>query len=556
MDDGNSDNLLTDNDFEQKSSDWDGIDEDITSDCHYSEHSNFNKLIGVEVKQNGYFDRDFENDTEDISPEGGYEVGADETYESIANKFYGNKNLAYYIRQYGSNPENINGPVNATTKVVFSRKYSINQESKIPAGTVVSYQDKKYFTLEDAVIGSDDAATKAIVNLFFTIDETQSEDINIPEGTIVSDENEVHKFITTKVGKISSGYTLSESIPAVAIEPGEEYNLAANTITEFVTDVGELFTSVYNANPATGGNNGINVDSEEIEVKAVEYGTEYNLAANTIDTIESEVPEEIVYVTNPYAIANGAYPSNIDIPAFNTYYLHFFMAGKCVLEITDDQGRYWNPTTEFNRTTGIWTNGKWQDEQYQIHYQGSDLGKKAGVKVQFSRSSASSEVITIPERTIVSDGEHEFRTNKTVVIASGETESDLVTATATDVGASYNVDADTITIIDSEIEGVEVNNPENASGGSDFGWNNFSVPITCDINIEKFNFKITAEETSCFDYFRIFKNNNIHHFLLSHSLILMLIMMLLLFSLEMQIQVLHQLMIMLVILTMIIFLVL
>lgn len=119
MDDGNSDNLLTDNDFEQKSSDWDGIDEDITSDCHYSEHSNFNKLIGVEVKQNGYFDRDFENDTEDISPEGGYEVGADETYESIANKFYGNKNLAYYIRQYGSNPENINGPVNATTKVVF-----------------------------------------------------------------------------------------------------------------------------------------------------------------------------------------------------------------------------------------------------------------------------------------------------------------------------------------------------------------------------------------------------------------------------------------------------
>lgn len=503
MEDGSSENLLTDNDFEQKSDDWIGIDEDITSNCHYSENANFNKTIGVEVKSTGTFNRDFENDKSEISPTSGYEVGVGETYDSIAKNFYGNSNLGYYIRQYDTNPETINGPVNATTKVVFSRKYSINKESKIPIGTVVSYQNKKYFTTEEGSIGADDEAKKATVNLYFTIESTLSEDINIPEGTIVSDENG-HKFITDKIGKISSGYVLSESIPATALEPGSEYNVAANTITEFVSPIGEYIDSVYNSNAAAGGTNGTNVSSSEITVKAVEYGTEYNLSANTIDTIESDLPEDIIFVNNPYAITNGAYPSNIKIPAFNTYYLHFFMAGKCKIIIKDNRNKYWNPTPEFNRTTGTWTNGKWQDSLYELSFTGTDKGKKASVEVVFTRETSGEEVY-IPEGTIVSDGTHQFITNKTIKIADDETESEAVLAIAKDVGKEYNVIADAINTIESELSGFTVSNSNPATGGSDFGWNNFSVPITCDINVDEFNFKIVAEDTSCFDYFRIFK---------------------------------------------------
>lgn len=96
-------------------------------------------------------------------------------------------------------------------------------------------------------------------------------------------------------------------------------------------------------------------------------------------------------------------------------------------------------------------------------------GQKASVNVVFSRSSALDTVSTIPSGTRVSNGSLVFITTQVATIAVGDTDSNSVGATAEEVGLKYNVPADTIKTIESNLsaEITEVNNPYKATGGTD-----------------------------------------------------------------------------------------
>lgn len=96
-------------------------------------------------------------------------------------------------------------------------------------------------------------------------------------------------------------------------------------------------------------------------------------------------------------------------------------------------------------------------------------GQKASVDVIFSRSSASDFVSIIPAGTRVSNGTLVFTTTEVANIQVGETNSNTVGATAENVGLEYNVAANTVTTIESNLsaEIVGVNNPYKATGGTD-----------------------------------------------------------------------------------------
>ena len=96
------------------------------------------------------------------------------------------------------------------------------------------------------------------------------------------------------------------------------------------------------------------------------------------------------------------------------------------------------------------------------------LGQKASVGVIFTRNAASSFVSTIPAGTRVSNGTLVFITTGIGNIESGETTSNLVEATAEEIGLDYNVLENTITTIESNLsaEIVSVNNPYKATGGT------------------------------------------------------------------------------------------
>lgn len=96
-------------------------------------------------------------------------------------------------------------------------------------------------------------------------------------------------------------------------------------------------------------------------------------------------------------------------------------------------------------------------------------GAKASVSVKFTRNEALSSVSTIPTGTRVSNGTLVFITTEVGTIESGQTESDGVEATAENIGLEYNVPAETVTTIESNLtaEIVGVNNPYQATGGTD-----------------------------------------------------------------------------------------
>ena len=96
-------------------------------------------------------------------------------------------------------------------------------------------------------------------------------------------------------------------------------------------------------------------------------------------------------------------------------------------------------------------------------------GQKANVDVVFSRNEALSSVSTIPSGTRVSNGTFVFITTQTAIIDANETSSNSVGAIAEEVGLKYNVPADTIKTIESNLsaEITEVNNPYKATGGTD-----------------------------------------------------------------------------------------
>lgn len=92
---------------------------------------------------------------------------------------------------------------------------------------------------------------KASVNVVFTRNTALTSVSTIPEGTRVSNGNLV--FVTTEVGTIESGQTTSNSISAMAEEVGLQYNLAANTITTIESSLTAEIVSVNNPVKATGG---------------------------------------------------------------------------------------------------------------------------------------------------------------------------------------------------------------------------------------------------------------------------------------------------------------
>ena len=96
-------------------------------------------------------------------------------------------------------------------------------------------------------------------------------------------------------------------------------------------------------------------------------------------------------------------------------------------------------------------------------------GQKATVTVKFTRNAATADVSTIPSGTRVSNGSLIFTTTASATIASGQTVSTAVGAIAEEVGLQYNVAANTVTVIESNLsaEIVGVNNDSPAIGGTD-----------------------------------------------------------------------------------------
>ncbi len=97
---------------------------------------------------------------------------------------------------------------------------------------------------------------KASVNLVFSRAKPYSYETPIPIGTVVAAGG--LKFSTTEAGRIPSGTKDSGSIPAIAEAVGEKYNVGAQSIKTLITALPSDIVSVNNASSASGG-----LDSED-----------------------------------------------------------------------------------------------------------------------------------------------------------------------------------------------------------------------------------------------------------------------------------------------------
>lgn len=189
----------------------------------------------------------------------------------------------------------------ASVNVVFTRNRVLESASIIPVGTRVSNGSLVFTTTQVATI---QAATKATVKLVFSRSEISASDLNIPVGTRVSDSSESIVFVTTQAGVIEGGELSSGEIEAQAVNVGSAYNVSANTLTVIQSVLSPEITSVNNSASATGGNDGA-IESNSVAATAEEVGLKYNVAADTVTTIESNVSAEIVGVNNPYKAIGG-----------------------------------------------------------------------------------------------------------------------------------------------------------------------------------------------------------------------------------------------------------
>ena len=109
----------------------------------------------------------------------------------------------------------------------------------------------------------------------------------------------------------------------------------------------------------------------------------------------------------------------------------------------------------------------------QIPYELFNFKKKEGAystgSVTFSRATPINKKTIIPIGTIISDGEHKFRTTGMGEIKIGDKDSNDVPVTAEETGLNNNVDANTITVIESILSDdiVAVNNKNRTTGGTD-----------------------------------------------------------------------------------------
>lgn len=72
-------------------------------------------------------------------------------------------------------------------------------------------------------------------------------------------------------------------------------------------------------------------------------------------------------------LANGSNcKQEVEIEKNKIYFLHFFLKGKCKVQIKDNDGRYWNNTTYYDSENEEWINGFWQNESFEISYMQND----------------------------------------------------------------------------------------------------------------------------------------------------------------------------------------
>ena len=92
---------------------------------------------------------------------------------------------------------------------------------------------------------------KASVNVEFTRNAALQSVSIIASGTRVSNGEKV--FTTTQVARIESGKTVSNSVPAIAENVGLDYNVAADTVTTIESSLSSEIVGVNNPYKATGG---------------------------------------------------------------------------------------------------------------------------------------------------------------------------------------------------------------------------------------------------------------------------------------------------------------
>jgi uncharacterized phage protein gp47/JayE len=97
---------------------------------------------------------------------------------------------------------------------------------------------------------------KASVNIVFSRARPYSYETPIPIGSVVAAGG--LKFITTELGSVRSGARDSGAITAIAEAVGEKYNVGAQSIKTLVTSLPSDIVAVNNERSATGG-----VDSED-----------------------------------------------------------------------------------------------------------------------------------------------------------------------------------------------------------------------------------------------------------------------------------------------------
>jgi uncharacterized phage protein gp47/JayE len=97
---------------------------------------------------------------------------------------------------------------------------------------------------------------KASVNLIFSRSKTFSYETPIPIGSVVSAGG--LKFLTTEAGSVPPGAKDSGTISAIAEAVGEKYNVGPQSIKTLVTALPSDIVTVHNTEAASGG-----VDSED-----------------------------------------------------------------------------------------------------------------------------------------------------------------------------------------------------------------------------------------------------------------------------------------------------
>lgn len=202
------------------------------------------------------------------------------------------------------------------------------------------------------------------------------------------------------------------------------------------------------------------------------------------------------YDDNPETLVVG---QQIKIPAYECYFLHFFLSGNCNITVKDiSNNKYWNCETL-----------SWESAEVQNKFVTPNKniqGTYANGSVVFSLDTPLDENITIPSNLIL-EGENGLRyyTTGSVDIEAGETESSAVGIQSEKQGFINNSDINTINTIVSETPySMTVTNPNPIIGGTD-DWKDQSLYFFTDYTMDKVEISINGETFGCVDYVRMYK---------------------------------------------------